>query len=447
MTPLVIDIETTIKNKDVGDFLADPEYPDNWIVAYGWQLGDDPIEVVYAPIKTSGTLLAAPEIGSDVIVVGQNVAFDLYFLARRSSEWRDFIGWGSIWDTMIVHYLITGQFEKYVNLDILALIAAGADQIEIEYYKQIPKLKAQALKLHDDGDLLTSHAIQSQIAAFYDRWEGVLKDNAMKEYWEAGIQTEDIPREELLDYLKGDVRNTKAVFEYQLNIVQQMDLFSLVWVQMEARMATLEMQLNGTYINMEILDELATKRKIEQFNAVLTVKNSIMEIQGYSGDSFLLEALNAGSPYQLSCALFGGTCTFSKRETMLDENGLIIRFKSGARKGEVRRQVVKVDYTFNQIADAVVYSTPTKTVGVYKTGDEVLKKIIDECKNPDAVKLAKDIIALREINKDVSTYYEGYSTLVWPHDSCIHPSYQHCSTDTGRLSCSKPNLQQVTGKG
>jgi hypothetical protein len=54
------------------------------------------------------------------------------------------------------------------------------------------------------------------------------------------------------------------------------------------------------------------------------------------------------------------------------------------------------------------------------------------------------VLELRGLQKEISTYYEGFETLLHDFDSCIHGNLNHVSTDTGRLSSNKPNLQNLT---
>jgi len=56
------------------------------------------------------------------------------------------------------------------------------------------------------------------------------------------------------------------------------------------------------------------------------------------------------------------------------------------------------------------------------------------------------VLKLRKVTKDAGTYFEGYSKECWEHDSCIHPNYNHAATNTGRISCTKPNVMNITRK-
>ena len=70
------------------------------------------------------------------------------------------------------------------------------------------------------------------------------------------------------------------------------------------------------------------------------------------------------------------------------------------------------------------------------------KDALSECGNP----LAKHIIDYRKVDKLLSTY--GASLLEMLHeDGRLHGSYNQTVTRTGRLSSSKPNLQNIPSRG
>lgn len=77
----------------------------------------------------------------------------------------------------------------------------------------------------------------------------------------------------------------------------------------------------------------------------------------------------------------------------------------------------------------------------------------------DARIIASKMLEVRGLEKQIKTYYEGVSKYVYDWDSCVHPSFSHCGygdhnteqagggTQTGRLSCTRPNLQNVPRDG
>lgn len=60
--------------------------------------------------------------------------------------------------------------------------------------------------------------------------------------------------------------------------------------------------------------------------------------------------------------------------------------------------------------------------------------------------LATKILAYRGWQKSVSSNYEAYLKLLSP-DGRLRPNYKMHGTTTGRLSCEKPNLQQIPKRG
>lgn len=58
--------------------------------------------------------------------------------------------------------------------------------------------------------------------------------------------------------------------------------------------------------------------------------------------------------------------------------------------------------------------------------------------------ILREIIAYRRLNKLVTSYEKTYLSKVCP-DGRIHASFRAIGTETGRMSCSSPNIQQVHG--
>ena len=118
MSHITIDLETTVYNKEgvkkkCGS--ASPHYPTNDIVMAGWTHGDGSISTVdYRDEGANDDFLLA--VSTADIIVGQNIGFDyMYLLNKTPYAVPDTPP--LLWDTMIVHYLITGQMDKYPSLD------------------------------------------------------------------------------------------------------------------------------------------------------------------------------------------------------------------------------------------------------------------------------------------------------------------------------------------
>ncbi|HEO63898.1 MAG TPA: DNA polymerase I, partial [Candidatus Omnitrophica bacterium] len=71
------------------------------------------------------------------------------------------------------------------------------------------------------------------------------------------------------------------------------------------------------------------------------------------------------------------------------------------------------------------------------TDEETLKKLSSY--HP----VAGMILKYRELSKIKSTYIEGLLKNIAESDNKIHPTFNQTTTQTGRLSCSNPNLQNI----
>lgn len=396
---LIYDAETNICNQSkfselvVGKNKASPFHPDNGIHMHGWLFSED------KGCKDAGTSCTELEESSTEgfglegteLLVGQNIKFDIHHLL--TGEHAYFLDWfkegGKIWDTMLAEYILTFQQSKWASLDSLA-----------------------------------------------EKYGGTLKDDRIKDFWENGIDTPDIPQDMLEEYLIGDIDNTHIVFKAQYEKAQELGMLPLIESQMDALLMTTLMELSGMEFDKKKSEGIANDL-LSIFTKQLDDVVDLIRSDHRSAYSHLpLElAINPLSTQHLSAILFGGVVKYRERFEILDEDGEPVVYKSGKKKGEVKTKWGDSHYTF-----PAKYSpkNPIGKSGYYPVGDEVLSQYKGDT-------LCQAVLELRDLRKQISTYFEGYAKLVWP-DGKIHGSLNHCQTETGRLSSSNPNLQNVSGK-
>lgn len=359
---LVVDLETTIRCP-VGNNSGNPMWRGNKVIAWGWHTLHGTSSYVY---DRDGLDLKSLRYMCDTasLVIGHNVKFDLLYIYRDTSNKLP-----RIWDTQLAAYLLSGQRHMYASLDELTAEYVG------------------------------KHA---------------LKDDKIKAYWKSGVQTEDIPREELMEYLEGDVENTTTIFESQWSEAESLDILPLMFTQMDALRATIEMNRNGMCVDWEYVH-----KQRNYYSILLATAQAKVAVEAPD--------LDTASPKQLSLYFFGGDEKYKEKV----DDGF---YKNGKPKTKTVERVRRVTGKY----------APTGELGksgYYSTDDAVLKQLATD---GDAV--AQYLLTIREFTKIKDTYYEGLIGLRFP-DNNIYPNLNHCATKTGRLSATNPNLQNQTDTG
>lgn len=398
MKPVVIDLETTIRGgKEHG---ASPYWTANQIVAIGsysdvgynyWYYGGGslttpPNRVCWWWREDS---ITAKKLGVATLLIGHNIGFDLKWLLKVGAIELEDLQRIRIWDTQQAEYLLSGQAHLYPSLD--------------DCCKEI----------------------------------GLpLKDDKIKEYWKAGVDTFDIPKNELLDYLERDVTNTWELYRYQMEIFKELpELMKLAQVKMEDILFTTLMEHHGMAFDLF----QAEKHRVELERLVNADKDSWEEWMKTLKDEALIPenwypSITSGR--DVGILLFGGEAQWEEEEL----TGEV--FKTGPRKGQPKTRKAERKAKVAPLATTKAEANKTG----WKTDDEVLQAVVDgHPPHSFAHLIAKLVLEHRAYTKELSTYITGYSSMVSPLDWRIHPSINHCSTATGRQSCTKPNLQNVSG--
>lgn len=393
MQHITFDLETTIRNRGegaVGDFAASPFCKENVVVFSACVYNQDDLVVSHPGIMD----FAAEIKRGPVTLIGQNVGFDiLYLFKTHYCAILPFLSNLHIWDIQQVEYLLSGQTKMYPSLDEMC-IARG-----------LP-----------------------------------VKDDAVRAYWDAGVDTDKIPYTILKEYGEHDVRVTQAIYFDQLaTLADKPELMELVKVKMDDLLATILMEWNGMRFNFEHAYHLTNESEtaLKHLEAHLEAQ---AQLAGWPSEHVQFDP---AKNEHVSALLFGGEVKWEQYFPVTDEHGEPVRYKTGARAGQVKEKKETVTSKLLPRPDVPTgFAIPTKKAGVFKVDDEVLSTLASKCEGPVRY-FCNNLLDWRRMQKDLSTYYKGYSSLVWP-DGLIHPSINHASTRTGRQSCTKPNLQNVT---
>lgn len=438
----VLDVETTIKSH-LGR-KASPFTPDNWIVAAAVAHNSGPVQGSYWGFDKRGSsgwlrsvLAAKPR-----FIVGFNIKFDILHLVRDADDYAAYQQWivdgGELWDSQLAEYLLDGQKQE-------------------------------------------SHMLSLDEVA--PRYGGTLKIDEVKAMWEQGINTPDIPKQLLMDYLVGrgddlgDIGNTRAVFLGQLAAAKKAGQVKSIRLNNGALVATIEMERNGLFVNKA--EGLLHAKKLKERLDSLT-----LSLQTYVPTDLPFE-WKWTSRNKVSALIFGGRIKYEKPVHQTDEDERLMYaqksvtgyeqpdgsytltpgpftlvYGSGKRFGLPKTKQIKVDdHTRPKFKkEEFWYSFPGHTKpkpewkndsGYYSTKAEVIEEL-----GGRGIQFLDDFADLKDIEKDLGTYYitedvdeetgevlaaKGMLTLVG-EDSIVHGNISGVSTVTGRFAHSKPNL-------
>jgi DNA polymerase I-like protein with 3'-5' exonuclease and polymerase domains len=320
------------------------------------------------------------------LLIGFNIKFDLHWASRHGIKPPDRC---RVWDCQIAEFIITGQKGSYPSLD-----------------------------------------------ACCEKYNLGKKDDKVAEYWKLGIDTDQIPFNELERYGNLDVDLTYQLYLEQQKVMtaKQKRLCLIMGLDL---LCLQEMEENGIKFDVELCKKKAAEASQEL--AVITE-----ELLKYSPTV----DINLDSGQHLSCLLYGGKFNID----YITEEPTI--YKSGPKKG--------TEYIKN-IHNEIIYECPKLFEPLPKSETKLKKKLGDEeitiyVTNEDTLKQlkAKDkwrkrlielLLKRAELAKLLDTYYgklpELLDKMQW--GEYLHGQYNQCVAATGRLSSSAPNMQNFSG--
>lgn len=375
------------------------------------------------------------------LIIGHNLKFDLSWLYECGFKYE-----GKLYDTMIFAYVKARGLKKPLSLDALA----------------------KELNLAPKKDILSIYC------------------------GEQGLNVDEVSIDELIEYGMGDIETTWQLFSSQRKEVKEDVLVNsttpVLKLMNEFLSVLIDVERSGVKINMSALDEVGEDFKKQHAVLESKLKGIIANVMGHT-------PINLGSPEQMSWVLH------SKK--VKDKNLWKELFNLGSeeRNGVSKKKYVKKypDREFRQIIREntdVVYKTiahqcpkclgkgyiqlyckdgtPRKNLNVchhcsktgiiYEQTKEVAgfsippisseyasdggfsssKEVLDDLLLTGLTGQAKEFVeALKEYNA-ISTYLSSFVEGIRKAtraDGLLHTNFNQCVTATGRLSSTRPNLQ------
>lgn len=359
MKVLTFDVETSTHNKGNWNDTR------NELVCISWAVDSKPVQ--YSRLALGTTSLCSEFIqafNTASLLVGFNIKFDLHWVLKYGCT----LASQRIHDVQLATFLLHGQVNTYPSLE----------------------------------DTATEYL-------------GKHKQDKVKEFWQQGIQTRDIPPDILREYSILDVELTRDLYNKMVVPPELRRLFSLCNQDL---VTLLRMEQVGLKYNRQRSLELAAdlEAEIEQLKTKNVLAHGIPDF-------------NWGSPKQLASLLFGGEIVSTVKVP-------IGTFKSGAKQGQVKYGNQEVTYKLPRLFNPV---NKTES-GLYSTDDDTLVKLGNN-------ELIKDIQKMRKLSKEVNTYLRGLPAKqddgFYAHN-VIYTQFNQCVTDTGRLSSKAPNVQNLS---
>lgn len=364
---------------------GNPFTASNRLVSYSVKNGSDPASFSYhSQIDFRTALRHSFEAAR--LIIGFNIKFDLHWAARYAVVPRDGV---RIWDCQLAEFIISGQSAAYPSLD----------------------------------ECLAKYGLPA-------------KDDKVAEYWALGLDTTDIPREVLEVYNNLDVDLTYQLYlkQYEVMTEKQRRLCFIMGLDL---LVLADMERNGILFDKE----LAAKKLAETQAKLKDINSALYEV-------FPTPGINLDSGVQLSCLLYGGK--FELDYPTVEERV----YKSGPKKGETyERQIhnwktISCVPLFRPLPRSELkrpWKVGEETGPLYATDTQTLKQL--RATNKLQKQLIQFLLERSEQEKLVSTYYKALPDLIETMEwgDYIYGAYNQVVARTGRLSSSRPNMQNFSG--
>ena len=425
---LTLDIENTVTKKD-GKTYLDPYEPTNRLVMVGCLSDTGEMSLYRDNFEGVQELL-----DKATVLIGHNITYDLMWLWECGFKYE-----GVVFDTMLTEYILQRGVKEPLSLE------ACAERYDLDTKKQ----------------------------------------DTLKEYFAKGVGVDEIPADELSEYLEADLRATQELSDLQnrkLNTTEDAGLMNTVLLTNRVAMTLARIYRNGFKVDEDKLEDVRIEFEKEKQEIETRLNAQVRELMGDT-------PINLNSPEQMSWviysrklkdkAMWGNTFTpyMSKpdfTQAVNTHSDIVYRTQAvmcsvcnGSGKiRKVRKNGTPYSNTNNCIhcsASGYLFN-PTKVVaglkfnapnakwvsangfGVSKTNLDVLQGIANRANLKGAVNFLSDLKRLSALETYLASFVEGIK-LHTKSDGMLHVRLLQHRTATGRFSGADPNMQNMPRGG
>lgn len=358
MVELALDCEATIWNK------GNPYDSRNKLVcaSYATHRG-------YDAFKWEGNLgFFVDMIEAADLIVGFNFKYDYHWFNKKGINLRH----KAIWDVQLAEFIISCQTNKFPSLD------GTCERLGVPRKKDVVKT----------------------------------------EYWDKGINTDEIPWAILQEYSAHDAYITLECYKRQ---IKQMTPGQIKLCKLQCMDLHILQEMEGNGLPFD--EDMCRKRSLEVDDQISEIKRKLAAIYPHV-------PVNFGSNDHLSAFLYGGIV----KEDGKEQVGF---YKTGDKAGQPKYKNIVIEHHLPRLYEPLKGSEMQKD-GIFATDEGTLRKLKGK---KGTIEL---ILELSKLEKRNGTYYKGLVKLReemhWP-ENILHGQFNQCIAATGRLSSSKPNMQ------
>lgn len=326
------------------------------------------------------------------VFIGHNLPFDLSYIWECAELKEYILRGGQFWDTQIAEYLMSGQRHSTSSLA----------ELQVIYLDKVVK--------------------PSRISNLYKR--GIGADKIVKK-----LNTHKRLAKLYNDYCLSDGATPIEIFLRQYQRAKELGMLKVIKLYNRYMVAIVNTMCTGIPVDMEKCQETYREFKLKSIHYL---EQAAEIVKPYWDER--LKDFNINSSKDKSAILFGGTYII-KTPTVVGV------YKNGNEKiGKVEEEV-----TIKGFGLPTSFSRCGAKKDQYSTDEDVINRIYRDSDNEIAKRYCELQKQSMKYNKMCNTYLSAF--LEKSVNGNLFPNFNNTTTITGRLSASKPNMQNIPSKG